>query len=511
MTHLVINDVERMVQISGTGGQIDFGFSFEFLADEDLLVYLTPKNQLADDTADLLTLNTHYTVTGAGTNDPKKITLVTPTILGDIVTIWGALPVERLTNFSAGSNLPAEDFNDEFQRLVIMVAEQETLLSKRVFHAMNSDVMGDDDLVLPAKDIGKLLGWGNSGLVNLENTLTGVAATAFGTILATTTDAADARDELDVRVETSALQVNPLNNSNFHYWQHGTAIAATSHAADRWYIIACTAVRSTDVPPDNLSKFSIKITDDGTANDPIMYQRLEGAECRRFEGQNVVVSAWVKGTGIEPIIAALFTPTSSVEDDWTGGISQVGGSPNIPAMTAGWTKMVWVFPLALSNCRDGLHVRFKLENTASQTEDVYITRIQLEAGVIATDYRYKGLREELSDCQRSYCKTYNLDIDVGSFIVYEGSLVVVSASTTAGVVQANWQFPVRMRGLPFIRLWNPRTGTSNQWDRTLGASVVGAEADYDSESGAQLISSSVTVAFASHRVHADANAELNGT
>ena len=43
-----------------------FSIPFEFLADDDIKVYLTPAGQDPNDTADVLVLSTQYSLTGAG-------------------------------------------------------------------------------------------------------------------------------------------------------------------------------------------------------------------------------------------------------------------------------------------------------------------------------------------------------------------------------------------------------------------------------------------------------------
>jgi len=53
-------------EYTATASQTTFTYDFQIFADSEIKVYQTPTGQDFDDTTDLLTLTTHYTVTGAG-------------------------------------------------------------------------------------------------------------------------------------------------------------------------------------------------------------------------------------------------------------------------------------------------------------------------------------------------------------------------------------------------------------------------------------------------------------
>jgi len=73
----------EMPPYAGDGSQTVFPYIFKILADTDLRVYLT--NVLGVKT--LLTLTTHYSVSGAGSESGGNVTMVTPPATGETLTI----------------------------------------------------------------------------------------------------------------------------------------------------------------------------------------------------------------------------------------------------------------------------------------------------------------------------------------------------------------------------------------------------------------------------------------
>ena len=125
MAHITVNDVTPNDQYTATAAQVDFTVSYPYFTDAGLTVYLTPVGSDFDAATDLLTLATHYTVTGAGNvaGVTRKITLVTPATAGDVVTIVRSEPFERTSDYQNNGDLLAVTLNDE-QDLEIMLMQQ---------------------------------------------------------------------------------------------------------------------------------------------------------------------------------------------------------------------------------------------------------------------------------------------------------------------------------------------------------------------------------------------------
>ena len=142
MADIAINPVTRRVQFTGNTGTGPFAFTFNILADEDIVVY---KNTT------LLTLTTDYTV-ATNADGTGSVTLVAPLILTDVLTIIGGRELERTTDFVTAGDLLAESLNEQLDSLVIMAQQLDEKLGRAV-KVNPGDVF--TDLELPGKDARK--------------------------------------------------------------------------------------------------------------------------------------------------------------------------------------------------------------------------------------------------------------------------------------------------------------------------------------------------------------------
>lgn len=134
-----ISDVTRRVVYTGSAGVGPYSFTFEVLANTDILVY---KNTT------LLTLTTNYTVT-INANGTGSVTLVVAATGADTITIVGDRAIQRATDFVTGGDLFANTLNDEFDSLVIF-AQQVDEKADRGLKAPVTDPT-DVNMVLPVK------------------------------------------------------------------------------------------------------------------------------------------------------------------------------------------------------------------------------------------------------------------------------------------------------------------------------------------------------------------------
>lgn len=138
MADIPINEVTRRVQFTGNTGTGPFAFTFNILADDDLVVY---KNFV------LQTITTDYTVS-TNANGTGSITLTSALIASDVLTIIGGRALERTTDFVTAGDLLASSLNEQLDSLVIMAQQ----LDEKLDRSVKVDI-GDQftDLSLPAK------------------------------------------------------------------------------------------------------------------------------------------------------------------------------------------------------------------------------------------------------------------------------------------------------------------------------------------------------------------------
>lgn len=114
MADYPISNVARRIVYTGSAGVGPYAFSFEVLTNTDIKVY---KNDV------LLTLTTDYTVTISPTLGTGSVTLVSAASGSDRITIVGARPVERTTDFTTGGDFFANTVNDELDSQTILVQQ----------------------------------------------------------------------------------------------------------------------------------------------------------------------------------------------------------------------------------------------------------------------------------------------------------------------------------------------------------------------------------------------------
>lgn len=114
MADYPISNVARRIVYTGSAGVGPYAFSFEVLTNTDIKVY---KNDV------LLTLTTDYTVTISPTLGTGSVTLVSAATGSDRITIVGARPVERTTDFTTGGDFFANTVNDELDSQTILVQQ----------------------------------------------------------------------------------------------------------------------------------------------------------------------------------------------------------------------------------------------------------------------------------------------------------------------------------------------------------------------------------------------------
>ena len=114
MADYAITSVARRVVYTGSAGVGPYAFSFPVLVNTDIAVY---KNDA------LLTLTTDYTVTISGTTGQGSVTLVVAATGADRITIVGARPIQRSTDFVTGGDFFANTLNTELDSEVIFVQQ----------------------------------------------------------------------------------------------------------------------------------------------------------------------------------------------------------------------------------------------------------------------------------------------------------------------------------------------------------------------------------------------------
>jgi hypothetical protein len=158
MADIPINAIDRRTQFTGNTGTGPFAFTFNILADSDIVVH---KNDT------LLTLTTDYTISTSA-DGTGSVTLTgsgsgTALVSSDFLTIVGGRQLARTTDFVTAGDLLASSLNEQLDSNVIMVQQLDEKI-ERTLRIDQSDVTAD--MVLPKKDnrANKTLGFDANGL-----------------------------------------------------------------------------------------------------------------------------------------------------------------------------------------------------------------------------------------------------------------------------------------------------------------------------------------------------------
>lgn len=191
MADIAINPVSRRVQFTGNTGTGPFAFTFNILADEDIVVY---KNTT------LLTLTTDYTV-ATNADGTGSVTLVAALIASDVLTIIGGRELERTTDFVTAGDLLAASLNEQLDSIVIMAQQLDEKMT-RSFKVNPGDVFTDLEMPLLDDRKGKYLAFNET----TGDPEAGPDQTDVVTLAAITQDIATLADIEDGTDATDAIQ-----------------------------------------------------------------------------------------------------------------------------------------------------------------------------------------------------------------------------------------------------------------------------------------------------------------
>lgn len=130
---IAINSNFERDQLVATAGQTVFTYSFPIFEDDYLNVFKYSPPAAPNDATQKLVLGIDYTVQGVGLEAGGTITLVIPATGGDIITIVGAEPIDRLSVFD-DLNPFTIALNQQLNELTVMTQQVYTQLQNVTPH-----------------------------------------------------------------------------------------------------------------------------------------------------------------------------------------------------------------------------------------------------------------------------------------------------------------------------------------------------------------------------------------
>jgi hypothetical protein len=353
-------------------------------------------------------------------------------------------------------------------------------------------------------------------------------------------------DGTDPSWEPPDYKQNALINGKFDVWQRGTSFDSTTTPAnsddtylmDRWLLLSdgndrVDVTREATVVPTGCL-YSVKLDVETVTAAPNsekfgICQIIEQKNCAHLIGGTASLSFQARTTSgaVENIRAAVLSWDSTADTIAQYPVSAWNAEDAEPTWDTNWTREgSEPANLALTNAFQ----TFKIENisidTASTTniavvwvddtdlvatDVLYIADVQLVAGASVGNPLHRTFNEELSLCQRYFCKTFPYDTAPAQI---GGATGALSLRATYDNVDSHlfiyWSFPVEMRGSPTLVTYNPSAANANFRNFTLGTDEFPTLQGLGSTGVGLLSTGAVDVAWVDNTcgIHASADAEL---
>jgi len=399
-----------------------FPYTFRILDETHLRVVLTDD---AGNETDLV-LNTDYTVDGVGDSGGGNVTTTQTYASGYKITITRNVPLTQTTDYTENDPFPAESHEDALDKLTMIVQQQEEKLERTLKYAV-SDTEAGSELPTVAARAGKFLGFDENGDPTAAEAVDSALVTSFMQTVLDDPDAATARATLGAAASWISGFKNKLINGNFDIWQRGTSMSTSGtsyqYGPDRWHDIAdgtggsrqwsrqSFTLGQSDIPgePRYFARLEVTSAYSGSSYHQVQ-QAIEGV--RTLARKTVVVSGYIKSDASRDI------PLKLVQYFGTGGSpsSDVVTNLGTISVTTSWQRFEFTATLPSiegktigTNGDDCLVLRF--EAPVNTTFQLDFARIQLEEGVVATDFEERPLSIELVLCQRYYEHSYDVEGD----------------------------------------------------------------------------------------------------
>jgi hypothetical protein len=512
-----VND--RRIQYTATASQTVFPYDFKITANTEITVlqtiYLTG-------VTNTLTLTTEYTVSDVGEAAGGNITLVTGAAVDDTVTITGATPLSRVTDFNQAGDFLMSDLNDQLDKITDILQENETETNRALLLAPEDSA---NSLTLPvtADRIGNFLTFDSNGdpTVSAGSADTVTVSPFMATVLDDTT-AAEARTTLVAQEDvvttrgdivrgsssavaerlaigsastflksdgtdpswstiTEGINNNLIINGQGLIAQRGTSFtsATTPANSDDTYLldrmllvsdgndIVDVSQETTTVPTGSYSAIKFDVE---TANKQFGYvQILEAKDAAAIIGGTASLSFKARKGGsnatLETLRAAIISWDSTADTVTSDVVGTWAGAGTDPTLATNWTYENTPSDLTLTTSYQTFSIEnISIDTTSTTNVAVFIWCDDTDATVADLAYITDIKLEEGSVSTDFITRPYQQELALCQRFYFEELNPNIAAEGNAvgasnGVCYAEIYFPVTMRVNP--SLTSPTFSTSN--------------------------------------------------
>lgn len=157
---MTVQSETSKVIYSGNGSTTVFSTVFAFLNNADVKVVLTNTSNIET----LLSIGTHYTLTGAG-GASGNVTMITAPASGEKLTIYREPPITQGTDYINGDSFDAESHEKALDKLTHIVQS----LFEKVSRTVKIPISSTASINIPSATPNSAIGWNGAGteLINL--------------------------------------------------------------------------------------------------------------------------------------------------------------------------------------------------------------------------------------------------------------------------------------------------------------------------------------------------------
>jgi hypothetical protein len=269
---------------------------------------------------------------------------------------------------------------------------------------------------------------------------------------------------------------NLIVNGAFAVWQRGAGGAAsiaqaaslTAYNADRWFLITNATQASVISQQAGLitgSRWSARILrNSGQTGTGVMRFEypLTVDECITLRGQFLSLQFWASSganwsptSGTVNVNAYFGTGTEGKRGagSYTGETNPLTTSVNVTAgAAAAQTKFTGASTVATNVTQGCLQFSWTPVGTAGAADNLNLDQVQLEAGVVPTDYERLPFRMMLHEMPAALLQVVRLCDGTGPERGEPGRFMETIFATLPTFIAIQWRYPVAMRSAPTITL-----------------------------------------------------------
>lgn len=506
---MTVSSSTSRADYNGNGVTTVFTVPFYFIDNAHLILLSTV---VATGVSTTLTLNSDYTLSGAGVSSGGTATLSVAPASGVKLSILRNLPFTQLYHYVPNDPFPAASHETNLDLLTMEAQQLNESVSRAIILPPATTGVSTS---LPAPIAGNWLGWDATAtkLINIAATVAASVSSYMATVLLAA-NALAARTLLGSAASGANTDITSLSSPSIQsataVTQSGndnsTKVATTAYAdragrarnlianggcevyQDKNYVasvsgtygyspidmghghsgaltgttVSGTLTRST-ASPSGIKGYSSRWSAVTTTGAGSVVERIRLRKEDAINMKNLVASFQVKAyqdTGGTLTYTVAINKANAV-DDFTAVTSIASTTFSVPNTTSTQIKYE---NISMGDCSNGVEIIITAAlPSAVSSKNFDLTEFQIEQNTGCTLFEIVPYAQTLMRCQRCFNTSYPAGSAPGSVTDASGSLMHVAINTGDFYSFGAFRLPVKMAGTPVVTGYNPITGTSGQF------------------------------------------------